>query len=94
MGYHAVTLGTAFPTFRTNAALLSSWFKTSLTTTALRVFERARYINRRIFTSKKSGIINYSSVRISKHFCDLSLILVDSAAVQDFDVVDKTNKYA
>jgi hypothetical protein len=33
-------------------------------------------------------------VRISKHFCDLSLILVDSAAVQDLDMVAKTNKYA
>ena len=59
MGYHAATLGTAFPTFRKNAALSSSRIKTSLTTTALRVFETPGYINRRIFTSKTSGIINY-----------------------------------
>lgn len=39
MGYHAATLGTAFQTFRTNAALSSSRIKTSLTTTALHFIE-------------------------------------------------------
>jgi hypothetical protein len=71
MGFHTATLGTEFPTCRTNAALSSSRIKISLTTTALRVIEIQGNINRPSFTSQNSVIINYSSVRTSKHFCGL-----------------------